>query len=792
MSEQTIDKIFLDRKEERPLLLEALNDSTCKLIIIKSKKGIGKSGLIHYIMEETGGSYVQVTPKVKQDYFNNGVYINEIARKLSAYEVERKGLTFEYFIKTYSEDESIKEKIDNAIKETDRSKFLHTFIANRLYKGQQKIAEFETISDDPSFVNAYKYLLHYVTSRHDKPLSIIIENVESIDALSLDWLTKIIEESVNIKFILEFTSNTNGDEYDDIIKAIHELKPYPLFLKALPFEHYKELIILKKSLSDEDPLYNDHEYMKQYYHDTHGNLYEINNILENYEFSPKMIQREVMTCKQLSCLKKDELFVLHLIYTHDNKVQRNVLSEVYDKAEVSFMLIDNILRNIEKLIQIDYLEISIGADVAQALQQLNDTVQQSIAKSLWYDYYETKVDSAVYNDNLLYFYIFLIKVYPEKLLSYKKGFLFLISSTVDVGSASDYCRKIEAIMSESQYSSDELYKFLIEVYCFIGNYEYAYQLFHKFPYLYDEDMHYAYECFLLNRLCKYVECRGFITSSLSNTEGRIRFYLKNIEIINLANLTLYGKALEKYQVLEKQQEQYQNYPEFGFFLRNATIVYSPINSLPYIQRSIDFFKDDSLKCAKSHITYSMNCARIGNYEEALEHLEIADKRISKNLMERHIILNNEVCIHYMKGTSSTKMIKKLYEALLTTTISHDRIRIHTNMIAVAAYLGQFDICEDSITALQPLLEEHNNPSLQNKAYNNIISYYFQIGQDTLAKSYQTMLKIANKKFSCSPETQWRIDSVTALEEQSEPNFIVCFISYWHFEMEEFSIDSLIS
>lgn len=787
------DIIFLDRDGIKEDLEIEINNTNRKVILISSSKGAGKSGLIQYLMEKNKYKYNLISTNCdsKSKYFDKGEYIQNLAIEVSKYEKINGGLTFDQFKDKYSENENILDSLQYVLNEKGTDSIVINTLNRNFSKSASEKEIFRSLHATDHYLLSYEYLMHYIKMHHNFHMYLILENIELIDSESLEGLVDLIQETKNTKFILEFTLKDNGKTYEKLQKKLKVLDPYYLPLEALPLEYYIDFVSLKKDeINMNHPVFKDKKYLAKFYRSTTGNLHEVYDIVNYYNFNSNDIDKLSYLSNNLSNLKEDSLYLMYLIFVHERNVKYETLCDFFNSLSVICHSFNETYEDIKELVNIKASHVCINDEIAKSLLNREDsTLKIKLAYAQWIDYYENEIDFTIYDDRIKMFFKLLVEIYPERILDYKKEFYYLITKSVDVKSASNYCLEIENKLFKKSYNT-EILNFLFNIYYFIGDYENAYRLFINFSELSFQGFRNCYEALLLNRLCKYMECEKFLNHEIPITEGRIKFYLENIKIINLANLTKYEEALTVYKKLEKNKTDYQKYPEYGYFLRNATIVYSPINSLSYTKKSICFFKDDMLNKSKSHITYSMNCARINKFDDALNHLRKAKKLMSSNLMERHILLNNEVCIKFLQGNLSSELVKKLKDALLTTTTIHDQIRINANLIAVLTKLNAPNSVEEIINKIMGLINDYDNPSLTNKVFNNIISFYLYEKNYSKASSFILLLKNENKRFSCSDETSWRKDSVSNVLSQNKPNFVVCFISYWHFELEEFSMDKL--
>ena len=218
--------------------------------------------------------------------------------------------------------------------------------------------------------------------------------------------------------------------------------------------------------------------------------------------------------------------------------------------------------------------------------------------------------------------------------------------------------------------------------------------------------------------------------------------LKLIQMISYYDLREYEKCNSEFFSLIRNAT-YADLYEYGFLLRNAELVLSYKESLPYFQESTKVFEKfgDLKQAAISRITYGVHLGLIGKLNEAAKQLRIAKSELADFPTYKHVVLNNQAVVLLFQKDSSNKVAELLAEALITANLDFDKVVILINYLVLMDWRNEDTKAIQAISSIEKILV---NPSFADKeiiryAYFDIYKYYERKMDNDLAIIYRNKI-----------------------------------------------------
>lgn len=242
------DKVFINRKKdlnEFKTLLNITEDSKNSIIILHANSGFGKSSFTNKLLEDTK-DYIAIKISLPSSSYSSEEFIKQIAIQMDFLSDENnKLLSMEAFIKN---------EMSKGSENHYNSKLLDTLLNTpglKIFKSLKLIIDKNLangIYSTNSILSNPNDSMIYISEYIEKNLSLnkiflVIENIQCIDKVSLNLLSKIIQNTYENKIILEYTDdskNKNFEIYD--IENTFNKKNSDVKKKELKELSLKELI----------------------------------------------------------------------------------------------------------------------------------------------------------------------------------------------------------------------------------------------------------------------------------------------------------------------------------------------------------------------------------------------------------------------------------------------------------------------------------------------------------------------------------------------------------------------
>jgi hypothetical protein len=288
---------------------------------------------------------------------------------------------------------------------------------------------------------------------------------------------------------------------------------------------------------------------------------------------------------------------------------------------------------------------------------------------------------------------------------------------------------------------------------------------------------------LNERLLHYELAVDIVDEAILNVfDIRAKLCLLLIKMIAFASTNEYDKCAEIFNHVYKN-ENYTCLIEYGYFLRNSEIVLPLDVALTPLTESVDFFsKINPTYAEHSRISLSMNQARLGMLDVAMENLQIVKEKIYEQTLEKHIILNNVCAIEMCGGNYGKEVSETLKLAGFYALTVFDKILVHRNLIVVLKKLNEYSQGEKIIELLNSLIHKEKDKLNICYAYWNI-SYFYKDYNSIKYNYYQEMYR---ECFAKLLKNGIRKNEIMQEGAVCKPNmeFVIDFISYWHFPLPQ--------
>lgn len=775
---------IIDRDVESDEIAEYIcsQEERNRILWVCADTGVGKTSLIKKALKKQNSSkkIIKVkTPPVNQnDCIIQGQYFSYIASAANE-SLRNFGGSLKDFLLSGVENRVGKAEIQKVL-ESGISKFpqtvLTTIISRYTQTGVNDVNQY-LINTDINSVLVQREYLRYTLMAHDTLL--YISNMQNIDSRSLSELEKLIASTSNIFFLFEFTTQKGNldsiHKYNELFQEHADIAIEVLDL--LPMNY-------AVSIMGNVPIANYQEWEEYYKTVICGNLYKVQNIDAKTKncFSHDPLEK-------IYDLTLEGTVILQIVILHDGEISLIKFYHVLSKCDVRYLLYFNnhfddlsaYLKKNEKTMNLIHSSVKDFL-----LDSTNLSIEKSklIAYSILRDTFNTDLVQCNYNwytkkELILY----LVKLYSasntEKVIDLLEKFKELIVDEI----------AIEQINLLFDQLSDELENFynkriiikIIKISYDLGLYSKAYK-FLTDHFQYDINF-YMYKAILLNRLDKHSECIQYC-NTIENECKSHRFQL-TIQLIKMLSLRTLNKK-HKYRALYFEllnNEDYKGCLEYGFLLRNSEILYSPVNDIPYIKRSIEHFKyhKNVKNEVYAQLTLATEYAYAGKIKEAKNILHTIKDAFFKTTTEKHIYYNDVAAVE-LQGRCPTELtLINLEQGLLSSRNSYDTLTILSNKIC------WYIMGKKSISNIDEFKKQLNRyikiePDLRicKRIYFNLHQYFQYVASDNKSAQYYWQ-----KASAMEHVIDDKLNKMMLLESSNaytKPQVYISFITYWHFDI----------
>lgn len=810
---------FVNRKKEKEALIALISSEIPVICLISGTRGVGKTGFTEHVLSQTNIAHIRVSVCEAADKIPPGYYLEEMAKATDSWANfnKKRELTLEYF---FNHD------LSNELKCRTASILVSSACQCIPFNGGNILNDFWQATTKSGKFN-YQYL--FKTSNEEiliillsyikyvflkEKLGFVIENSQNIDFSSKKRLWNLIREKKFSFCILEYTVSQKQSPSELVYRIEKEIGEFQyLHLNKLKFNDY--FLIAKVSLDYQDDLF-------KIYNESNGNIRQAQDAyFNNLSQETFMIYPKVHECNftklQLEKLPDLERLLLCAIVAHfsfvaeyelNNFLNSKLLKVIYFSTSTNN---ETAIQHLEKikLIKKDSNNYSIYHDSItkeiNSISEYNSVLE--IAYKIWYKYYYSLIRECNYTtiseDQLHYrFFNFCLHYNPQKIYEFLPTIKKLALSTTTPEQVIYYLEHIENLYKKTTLNNqitEDLNYFLLNLYYDLGLFEKSNDILSRLDvsFMYKN----IYTIALADRLENYAHCLELIDIELGKTQVknnlRLSLILNLFKLISARSLNLYEICKNTYNHIEGN-EAYKSYLEYGFFLRNSEIFLLLEDGIKNVKRAIKFFidKENFREEGKAHLTLSLLYLWSGNLNLSEKELDIAEKLLIQEILERHMIFNNKATIKIYSGKIKNDIEQDLLNALLT--VNSDRFsRISVIMNLIIYYHLSNDKDKKKKLYIEELLthlKKENDKELLRVVYYNLSWIYLKDDQ-TLSNRYYDFSKCIhfdinhNLNRKCKDEDYeiyWdQRFNVTEIKECSyafllKYPFELCSLSYWHF------------
>ena len=775
---------ILDRENESDEIATFINlqEAENQIIWVCADTGIGKTALIRKAIQKqkTPKIFVEVvTPPVNHnDCPRQGEYLSYITQAVND------------SLKNYGDDlkSFIYNGIDTRIGRAELNKVLSasltempktivtTILSRYVQTGLHDVEQYLLNLDTESILLQREYLKYCFTS-HD--IILYVSNMQNIDSRSLNELKTLIETTEDNCYLFEFTTKANEMNlvYKDADLLGTHAKIAILTLDTLPI-NYAVSIVGESAIQD-------YSKWESYYKTVIcGNLYKLQNVKNESKLSFEQDPLEA-----IYDLPKEGLVILQIVSVHDGELSLFKFSYILSKCEVKYKLFfENKFDLLSLYLQKtnDHLRLKHSSVKDFILNSQDISVDQS--RFVTYSMLRNIFNIDLVSGNFKWYskqelVLYLIKLYftvkdTNKILELLDQFKELIAEEIDVEQINIL---FEQLFKETSDFHDKYITLQIVKTCYdFGLYTKAYKFLEED---YEENINfYMYKAILLNRLDKHTECINYcIDVEKKNNSNRYQLTIQMIKMLSLRTLNMKKEYRQLYNDLLNNKV-YKNCLEYGFLLRNSEILYSPVNDIPYIERSIKHFKNfqNPKNEVYSKITLATEYAYAGKISQAKELLKKSKDLFFSTTTEKHIYYNDIAAIDLEGRRKSESALLNLEHGLLSSQNSYDTLTLLSNKICwyivnemCIPDIETFKRQISSYTAIEPDLR------IKKRIYFNFYQYYKWIESDELLANYYW-----TEMLSMSNVLDDKLNKLINKGKKNcrHPQIYVSFITYWHFDI----------
>lgn len=781
----------IDREEETRYIV---NDINCadknfnKILLICSDTGVGKSSII----KKASQIYTLTTPIVTVDtppsnnseVVENGHYISYIAEGISEY-FQEKRFSFSNFLALGLSNQQQKNTLGNFVEDlTNLPSAVFKLLCERVLSLNESDANKILFNSDYNNILIITEYIKFMMNKFNFVLN--VSNIQNADILSLQQLKKIMSMTVGQYFIFEFTTkeevNDNLIFISQFFEGVANIDTFKI--ENLPIEYALKII----NLTDIDKITRVEDFYKNV---AKGNLYKLNIFRDEAMGTNSLKYFKDPIKAKIEKLNYQQKLILAIICIFEGELKITDYNEIieYININCNYYISPDEINLLDIFIKKEnYKYKLIHASIIDSFDISTDNFAALVAYKFLLDYFSAQINKA--NMSLVRKNKYIIerikicsKFNPSKIIEYLDEFKAVVVSSVSELQGSQI---LQSIFSSLQTSEEALKLRIIHLSYQVGFYNCAFNLLKKLNI--NTDTKLLFECMLLNRLDKHDETIMKCSELLKQNIHSDHFILI-VNMIKMLSERSLNKKKEYLKTFRKifYRKKYMKYYEYGFLLRNSQIVYSYLDSLKYIKRSIKFFveKGSSKDAACSELTYSVQLARLGLNEDALLHFNNVKSILLASTFEKHIVYLNQSSLELLNGTSNENTLLLLEKATLSATTNFDKIAILNNKLCwfIVHEVNKVKFL-DLKRQLEELLVLEPDKRLHRRSFINFSKYYLYVENDTeqslkwleRAREYSALgdeLGDCYIKNTCSNKN---------LKFLFHQKFYVSFITYWHFDL----------
>lgn len=771
-----MDKQFLDREVESDDILQYIKKpiNKSKILLLTGISGVGKSGLIEKISQDTSLNQKILFVKVSKnsvETIENLQYFNSLYKTVTKYAKSK-----------------VFDKVPSPTQTNIRSVRTLLKLILSIVKSKLGLSDMMTLSEpeeNESIVRKKDYLL-YVLKRTN--IIIDIENIQNIDTQSLEILKEIICETEKNVFIFEYTLTSNSrDHFTNLYKEFYEICPdiYWYEVKKMDF-------LIAQKLAPKEVDLNSTK-LHDVYEKSEGNLMEIILATESIDASMSNIEAQIRK------LSKNERYLLYLIFLNDDSLKYEELFKMVVENNPQFILDSGQLNElIDDLVKKSFL-IIIGDCIKIKHDSISDVLKKDIQNPILYCSYITLKN--FYNENF-----FNDKIAMEKLVSLylkfsdqdllcilpeiKQYILNMKYPDLIIKKLEHFRKKIQTSGLQGFQGIYNLTLMLVEI---SVNKKMGDLAQKNLNLIYDEsnNYHIALQAQIYS-LQESIEAHDALCNLIVEIPQNSRLRLICEICLLYLKTKLYTSDITKpYGKRLLEIIDYQKYIEYAYLLRNyAELCDDNQECIDLYLKALDIFKGEnrSHDMAAIYLSISMINAYEGNLIQAEKYIETA-MELDERELSLCYVMNNKAALEILENTYSGATEKKLKDALLLSVSRYETIIVNANLLVYYCLVQNFE----AAGKIAAKIENSNYTDFHYEEFLHIVYqdlyYFYSIsGFDHFKRNhyYQQLLNLIN-----SPNTGKITKSLAAgmnniiesKEYYAQFPFRVDFLGYWEFAID---------
>lgn len=861
MSFVEVEKNFVNRKEDiKSLGKDVLQANTNTACIIHAPKGFGKTELVNKVaaLYSQKHQHVQVKPEISSENVQGG-YIGSV---FSALLQNNHGINIRDFLKrtdnetkkiyrgfSFDQDKSqslftLFQKglawlvpvwisllaigtvfdrnfilcyglpiftvfmglllIDVFLASTFRSTAFCIFFTSK--KTQKKIMNkiANTVSDS-AFLIQFAYIKYCL---QQGGYLLHLQDLQKIDSLSQKALLQCLHIGCHSNtpnyFFLEYQSGPNS-QIESFIEYIKQPVAIPdqaavnieeFCVSALSEEHIRELagkILVLNEQNDEDICM----YWKE---QAAGNLFDFIRFVSNY--APHKTALSIF--ERFSSLSSNQTFILLITIFSLPGTSQNDIKEICKKVSLNFDADIEVLKLNDFLVIDDSNACHCSKELLENWEvlypkrnSLFQSAQSCFERFWWNRLKKPSPNNSIQHyqsiKELLHYYTTFSSLGLESLLNYT------VDNVAIYFDRNNIKNNFSELLSKYTLEGPPLDEVLFSLVACCYNLEF-YKLALDFLAMIKTDSHKktAYIALLLYCSNEYRAAINLCQEHYSqNIPIRLKLILKETELISWRMLYNPQQCLRLFEEI-KNNPVYHQFPEYGYYLRNAEIIVPVKESIKFLYKSIFSFLRfrDIRNVGITLLSLGMQYARLGQHTQAVMAFTLAEKTLNhNNVFAKHYCCVDMAAAYLLKGTKAKYVIQLLDQADSIAQTAFDQLVILTDKIAYCI----LSCDRERFEALVMLIESNPIPNIvqvRRSLYFNISVMYQKIGQREKADSYLARSIACHQKVT-STDPRLPLNALwQARYDQSDANlpaslrpfyrcpYHVSFISFWRFDVPD--------
>ncbi len=805
---------FINRYEETVELNKYLFAEQNITLFVEGASGLGKSRFVSQAFNELNSLSIKIeVPNNDNKRHSAGTYLYSLAKSIDELAKDSKSDSSYDDIELYQRSlaPNLKHRLQTAIKKDIAKITPVKHIAETLLDQADRTSNYtrEQLFDSNTS-EVHQFLIEYVTTQLQKENVFVgVENVQCIDDYSLECLLNIASFH-NVRFVYEYTTELEEADVWQLAELKRKLISKGLLcdsivIEPIGVEEFKDYFEKNQDIA--------WSLISSAFKDWKGSLRPLNDIIAE-ELNEQKVREALSPLQNSNCdptlissyrlkeLSKAEQLIFTIICCHPEPAREDLIKLAIKDPSICRICFDinGLLSKLHNkgFIKQVHNEWQPTDDSISAIW-LKDPVSQrykAIAYSFWFHEYQSLLNG---NDIFVSKSMVLQRLLYFSTVTKSHYILEVLEQITDISLTQndprmivDYVKNVRSKLSlESLKESDHYIDWWMSIYlhtigCPKDSLEVLVSITNKtVPKM-------LLNAILLEELGEQQKalriCKEYL--ALEQTSNRTKFCFELVRIAcfrGLGSMNLCRSLFDKLLT----EKAFQDYREYGFLLRNAELVLSSEEAIPYLKQSANHFENHSYPRAAgfSWLTCSFHQARIGLLKEAKKSIHYANELLSGVVSERHSLLNNEAAIDIYAGHESKETKDSLLSAMSTATNDFERLVILSNLLVVNLKMRQLEVAEDLIEPIEAILE---TPTFSDRqiflpVLYNVMKFYHLNNESEVAEHIKTRMLDLNLPLN----NVWkhRLSDLAFNELTKEEKHVInsgygiCFISHWHIDFD---------